>query len=294
MKIRYVVTDERVTQEVGDTDKWRENSAKSSGPVLDRLAPPTDLGLLPPGLRLFTQVGDLTQVVTEYEPAINRLCYAASEWDGKAGRFKQHLVAQPWRVVIARYKGTNMIGARMFYRPTKLYAMDNELYHCNLPNVNCMGYHGTAVGWVCFYGDGSTANMDWGQRLDRLHERCSGAEGYNPNMSDIDGHAFYRRHGAPAWRYQPSRWETETGKKGVALAVEETKEGSPWVPVLVKDTEHQLSHLNGGQPLTLEMALTGHSPMAYSDAGRFPTGNKKASDNKQLFTGLHNAYAAAR
>jgi hypothetical protein len=74
----------------------------------------------------------------------------------------------------------------------------------------------------------------------------------------------------------------------------EHKDDFPFLPVLVKDKDNQLAHDAGGVPLTLEMALTGKSPMAYGDTGLFPTKETKKTADKELFKSLHQAFAAVK
>jgi hypothetical protein len=187
-----------------------------------------------------------------------------------------------------------MIGARMFYRPAPLYPGDTALYHTNLPNINCVGYGGTAVGWVCFYGE--AAKKDWPSRLHRLVERCSGGEGYNNNMTGTDGPCFYQKKKAPEWTWSVKEWEDITKKNKGDLSFV-LGDDHPWIPVMVTSNKAQLSHSDGAKakPLTLEVALTGKAPFYYSDDGIFPAPDDKAVlPNNSLFNSVHQAYAAAR
>lgn len=302
MNVRYVVSDAAVVQEISSKDakgviSWREHASKQPAEVCKLLMPPNDLGLLPPGLRLFQQAGDITQVAMECPPSIARLSY--NRYDPKTGygnqSIKGHaLVATPWRVILARYRGAHMIGARMFYRPSPLVPGDTVLYHTNLPNINCVGYGGTAVGWVCFYAE--QPKHTWPERLFRLIERCSGTEGYNNNMTGTDGPQFYQTHGGKEWQYSVSEWEKETNKhKGdLTFVLQDEKGECPWLPVKVTNNKAQLSHSEAktAKPLTLELALSGKAPFYYDDDGIFPTGKEDVTP-KALFNSVHQAFANA-
>lgn len=292
--VRYVVSESTVTRQMNSNGSWRNLDSKPSQAVHAHMGGGGfNSELLPPGVRLLRTNGEHTQVLVECPPAINRICWSRSEGEGHAGKFAVYLVAQPYRIIHAHYRETQMIGARMFYRPRPLYSFDDELYHVNLPNINCEGYHNTGVGWVCFYGDGSTVNMNWSQRIARLIERCSGSEGYNGNMSHIDGKHHYQANGAPSWTYSPSSWEKKSDKHGVELALQD----NVWLPVLVNDQDDQLRHTAGGRPLTVGMAVNGRSPMAYGDTGILPGINAApaeagpAAPGNNLLNQFNNAYA---
>lgn len=288
--VRYVVSDDAITRQTRQGVAWRNVDSRPTQDVWAQLANSVNTELLPPGIRLFRQVDQYTQIVLECPPAINRVCWSNSEYEGRNGQHAVYLVAQPYRVIQAHYKGPIMIGARMFYRPAPLYSMDDVLYHCNLPNVNCNGYHGTAVGWVCFYGDGRLA-ADWPSRIHRLMERCSGAEGYNGNMRNIDGKHFYTYAGAPVWRSRIGDWEKKSEKEGVDVAL---KDGV-WLPILVTSQDSQLHHNVSGKPLTLGMAVNGVTPIAYNDPGKLPAVERHRNGNKEApLTQLTTAYASVR
>jgi hypothetical protein len=295
-KVRYIVEDEQVSREVQAGAKWLPDSSKKSTGMINKLGAPISLGLMPPGLRLFEQIGQYTQVAIECPPMIARMAYSRYDAGNGASRYggsgiKGHaLCAMPWRVILARYNGMNMIGARMFYRPAPLQATDNLLYHTNLPNINCVGYGGTSVGWVCFYHQG--VDKDWPTTLEKLIFRCSGGEGYNNNMTETDGPHFYQKQGGPKWRYSVSEWEKLTNKHGLKLGIEGTDGEFPWIPVKVTSNKSQLSHSNAAsaKPLTLDVALSGKAPFYYSDDGIWPPTSVK-TDATALFQGLHHAYS---
>lgn len=285
---RYIITGDAVMRQVARGATWRNIDEKPADAVFANMADSINTELLPPGVRVFRKVNEYTQVVMECPPAINRLRFAESEYAGRAGQDEHRLCAQPYRVIQAHYKGDEMIGARMFYRPDPLYTMDDVLYHANLPNINCNGYHNTAVGWVCFYKDGRPVKT-WSEKIHRLLERCSGSEGYNPNMAHIDGRKFYRDAGSPVWRHRIPDWERKSEKEGVGFVLKR----DAWLPVLVKDKENQLQHHPNGKPLTLEMALTGITPMAYGDHGKLPAVHKEAPAPSDLLTRVNLAYGGA-
>jgi hypothetical protein len=287
--VRYVVTDQEVTRQAKQGASWRNVDSRPAPDVWAKLSNSVNTELLPPGIRLLRQVGQYTQIVLECPPAINRICWSNSEYEGMSGRFAVHLVAQPYRVIQAHYNGDQMIGARMFYRPAPLYSLGDVLYHANLPNVNCNGYHNTAVGWVCFYRDGR-AQANWPDKIHRLLERCSGAEGYNGNMRNIDGKHFYANAGAPVWRSRVTDWEKKSEKEGVGVALQD----GVWLPILVTDQDHQLQHDPRGKPLTLGMAVNGVTPIAYNDPGRLPAVERHRAGVHAPLTQLTAAYTSTR
>lgn len=309
--VRFVIEPGKVTRQVdrspttaqvaGEAVKDRvyvDHDSKPIGEVFRGMGESTDTGLMPPGVRMFTQIGSEVQVVVEIPPGINRICVSDTEGEARYGSYEQYLVAQPWRVIIARYRGGNMVGARNFYRLRPIYSLDDELLHTNLANVNCLGYNNTAVGWICFYGDKfDNRDMSWPERLHRLIERVNGGEVYSlANMRSIDGPGFYRKASATAkrWRSNARLWEEQTDKKGLDLAMSE----DAWLPVLVTDEKHQNAHDENGKPLTLGAALSGIAPMAYGDHGQFPSpketdGTSYARQRHDLFNVLSGAYNKA-
>jgi len=198
---------------------------------------PFDTGLLPPGLRSYTQTGDESQIVIVCPPGINYINWGAKENDPNC---KTYLLAQPWRVLIVDMVHGDLLGARMFYSPSPVTSIDQPLYHQNVPNLNCQGYGGTAVGWVCLYHTESWKNYTLGQKVERVIERCSGVEAYNnANMSRTDGPRFYKKMKKPSYVYRPDHWENKTEKEGVIWTFDEEL----WIPVMVRGINNQSEHL---------------------------------------------------
>ncbi len=234
---------------------------KPTSAVVEQLSRrvPFDTGWLPPGLRSYTQSGNHAQIVIVAPPGVNRINWGRTEGDPEC---KQYLLAQPWRVIIADTIEGNLFGARMFYSPGPVNDIETPLYHQNVPNLNCRGYRGNGVGWVCLYHNENWDGWTLGQKMERIIERCSGSEAYNDaNMDMTDGPRFYKDHGAPSYIYDPKEWEKRTEKKGV----EWTFDSSLWIPVLVASPDNQDQHHENGEPLTLKMAMDGKYNAYYGD-----------------------------
>jgi len=249
---------------------------------------PFDTGWLPPGLRSYTQSGNHAQMVIVTPPGVNRINWGRHEGDRDC---KQYLLAQPWRIIIADTIDGNLFGARMFYSPGPVNSIDTQLYHQNVPNLNCRGYRGNGVGWVCLYHNEQWSDWSLAQKVERIIERCSGSEAYNDaNMDSTDGPRFYQDNGAPKYVWDPKEWEKKTENKGV----EWTFDSSLWIPVLVKDENTQDQHYDGGQPLTLEMAMNGQYNAYYGDKYHPKAGLEYRRDNSNFDSGLfREAYATA-
>jgi hypothetical protein len=221
-----------------------------------------DTGLLPidgTGLLAYRQAADYSQIVIQHAPGVYRIMWGANEGDRNA---KHYFLAQPYRIVIGDLYNGSLLGARMFYSPVPITSPSNELYHVNLPNINCRGYRGNGVGWVCLYHNEDWSGIPLSEKVARLMERCSGAEAYNDaNMSETDGPRFYAYNGKPQHLIDPSLWESKTTEEGYAWTLEE----NVWLPILVKDRDQQGQHDPNGVPLTLGMALTGDYQAYYTD-----------------------------
>lgn len=228
----------------------------------------SDTGLLPPGVLSFRQAGEHTQIVLQLPPAVNLICWGASERDPKA---ENYTLAQPYRIIIGETNKGQMLGARCFYSPVPITQPDQILYHQNLPNTNCKGYRGTGVGWICLYHTEDWGKYDLAQRCVRLGLRASGNEAYNnANMPSTDGPHFYseeygKRYGEDYMKYDflwnPKKWEKKSQKEGVDWTLNE----GLWIPVLVKGLDDQAAHTPTGTPLTLAMAMNGKARFYYQD-----------------------------
>lgn len=290
----YKISNESAAREITLKNQGSPNTVEaSSTSLLDQMhkSAPFDSDWLPPGLRSFTRAGEHSQAVLVAPPAVNRVMWGEVERDRNV---KQYLLAQPWRVIITDMLGEQHWGTRMFYSPTPINSPEQVLYHQNLPNINCLGYRGNGVGWVCLY-----ANNDWkgspslGEKLYTILERCSGAEAYNnQNMEGIDGPSMYKKYKMPKYTWDPVAWEEKTTKEGVMWTFDE----SLWIPVLVKSKEDQRQHLKKGIPLTLEMAMNGNYASTYGA----PKDQKPATKlrNKEdiaehMWTWLRGSFARA-
>jgi hypothetical protein len=221
-----------------------------------------DTGLLPldgTGVLAIRTAGFHTQIVTQHAPGHYHVNWGAHEGDVSA---KTYYVAQPYRVVIGDFENGNLLGARMFYSPYPITSPNNQLYHVNLPNINCKGYRGNGVGWICLYHKDDWSHLPFNEKVARFIERCSGVETYNDaNMSETDGPRFYASKGKPTYFTDPSQWQDMSTVKGYQWTLDEDL----LIPVLVQDMDHQDKHVDGGQPLTLAMAMLGSYQAYYSD-----------------------------
>lgn len=230
---------------------------------------PFNTGWMPPGVRMFTQAGQRAQAIIECQPGINLTWWGEHESDTNA---KLYELAQPYRVIIADFMNNVFYGARMFYSPVPINGPDTPLYHANVPNLNCRGYGGNGVGWICLYHNNLVEqHRTIGEKIAQVIERCSGAEAYNnANMSETDGPRFYSDHGKPDWLTHPIYWE----KKSLDEGYEWTLDDDLWIPVLVKDKDNQDKHYDNGQHLTIGMAAEGGYMAYYSDTAELTPAQK--------------------
>jgi len=222
-----------------------------------------DTGLLPldgTGLLGIRKAGDHTQVIYQHKPGMYYVNWGAYERDYDAVKF---YFAQPYRIVIIDFLDNNLLGARTFYTVEPATHSGVQLYHVNLPNINCKGYRGNAVGWICLYHNDDWSNLPFNERLNRALERCSGVEVYNDaNMSETDGPRFYQEKEMPLYTWSPSKWQ----QKSIEEGWEWTLDSSNWIPIQVKDKNKQDAHRDGGIPLTLLDAITGDYQAYYTDS----------------------------
>jgi len=116
-----------------------------------------DTGLLPvdgSGILSIRTAGEYTQFAYQHKPGLYHVNWGKSEGAAAAAYY----LAQPYRIIICDMKEGNLLGARMFYSPYPITSPSQPLYHVNLPNINCKGYRGNGVGWICLY-----QNEDWTQ-----------------------------------------------------------------------------------------------------------------------------------
>lgn len=221
-----------------------------------------DTGLLPlngTGVLAIRTAGPHTQIVTQHAPGLYHVNWGAHEGDKHA---KAYYVAQPYRIVIGDFENGNLLGARMFYSPYPITNPAQQLYHVNLPNINCRGYRGNGVGWICLYHKEDWSSLPFNEKVSRFIERCSGVETYNDaNMSETDGPRFYNKNQKPSYFIDPVEWQEKSDKEGFQWTLDE----SLLIPVLVKDIDNQDRHYPDGQPLTLAMAMLGNYQAYYTD-----------------------------
>ena len=254
-----------------------------------------DTGLLPldgTGLLAYRQAANHAQIVVQHAPSVSRILWGEHEGDSNANVY--HL-AQPYRIIIGDILNGNFYGARIFYSINPITSPSQELYHVNLPNINCKGYRGNGVGWVCLYHRDDWTQIPLGEKVSRLIERCSGSEAYNDaNMSETDGPRFYESFGKPNYTWNPKLWEKKTQEEGINWTLQQDL----WIPILVKDRDNQGGHFNNGIPLTLGIALTGDYQAYYTDNLHTKPVNSIARNDKEYssleaFTLIKQAYTEA-
>lgn len=222
-----------------------------------------DTGLLPVsdnGILAIRTAGEHTQFAYQHAPG----CYHVN-WGDHEGQSTANVyyLAQPYRIIICdMYKG-NLYGARTFYSPSPIVSPDQPLYNVNLPNINCYGYRGNGVGWICLYHTQDWSDLPFNEKIIRFIERCSGVETYNyANMSETDGVRLYRENKpSQQYLYNPEIWQEKTQEEGYAW----TLDPHLWIPVLVLDKHNQDKNYPNGQPLTIADALTGTYASYYDD-----------------------------
>lgn len=221
-----------------------------------------DTGLLPlngTGVLAIRTAGPHAQIVTQHAPGLYHINWGAHEGDKHA---KAYYVAQPYRIVIGDFENGNLLGARMFYSPYPITNPAQQLYHVNLPNINCRGYRGNGVGWICLYLREDWSSLPFNEKVSRFIERCSGVETYNDaNMSETDGPRFYERNSKPSYLSSPVLWQEKSEQEGF----EWTLDPDLWIPIKVKGIDDQGSHDPNGEPLTLAMAMLGNYQAYYTD-----------------------------
>jgi hypothetical protein len=224
-----------------------------------------DTGLLPldgTGVLSIRSAGNHMQIAIQHAPGKYLINWGAIEGDRYA---KTYQLAQPYRIVIGDFVNGNLLGAKMFYSPYPITHPDMPLYHVNLPNINCKGYRGNAVGWICLYLREDWSNISFNEKVSRLIERCSGVETYNDgNMSETDGPRFYQQHQKPSYTYDPLAWEQMTADSGVNW----TLNPDLWIPVMVKSIDLQGQHYDGPDAINLTFAgsILGNYQAYYTDS----------------------------
>ena len=284
MKARLVLEQETVAREIEVTDEITKRDERNLESFLIEVGKraPLQTGLLPPGILSVRQAGDHLQIVAQTPPGVNYINWGQTEY----GSYETYTLAQPWRIVIGDFVNGNLLGCRMFYSPVEVTTLEMPLYHQNVPNINCKGYRGNGVGWVCLYHRESWDGMDIAEKSKRMIERCSGVESYNnANMSSTDGTRFYQAAKKPNHTWDPHVWEKKSQDEGFQWTLEE----GLWLPVLVAGPDAQDKHYANGMPLTLGMAMFGNAAAYYGDKYQPKLTNAMARDDfavipEQLYT----------
>jgi len=221
-----------------------------------------DTGLLPvdgSGLLSIRSAGSHTQIGYQHKPGMYYINWGGYEGDPNAEKI---YVAQPYRIVIADIYNNNILGARTFYSPVPITYPDAPLYHVNLPNINCLGYRGNGVGWICLYHNEDISHYPFNEKVAKILDRCSGTEAYNDaNMSETDGPRIYRKFNKPSYLHDPQEWQRHSAINDISW----TLDPDLWIPVLVKSMDAQGCHDEEGIPLTYGMAVTGNYQAYYTD-----------------------------
>lgn len=221
-----------------------------------------DSGLLPvdgSGLLSIRSAGPHTQIGYQHKPGMYYINWGGYEGDPRAAKI---YVAQPYRIVIADIYNGNILGARTFYSPIPITYPNAPLYHVNLPNINCLGYRGNGVGWICLYHNEDISHYPFNEKVAKILDRCSGTEAYNDaNMSETDGPRIYRKYNKPSYLHNPQEWQSYSEQNGF----EWTLDQDLWIPILVTSLDEQGFHDENGTPLTYGMAVTGDYQAYYTD-----------------------------
>jgi hypothetical protein len=227
-----------------------------------------DTGLLPldgTGVLAIRAAGNHMQVTVQHKPGLYYINWG--EYEGQSGA-KTYTLAQPYRIIIGDFVDGQLLGARMFYSPYPITHPDMPLYHVNLPNINCKGYRGNGVGWICLYLKEDWSNLPLNEKISRFIERCSGVETYNDaNMSETDGPRFYQQKLEDnmdedlSYLWNPQKWQDKSLNEGFDWTLNENL----WIPVKVQSIDNQNNHDDNGIPLTLSGALLGNYRAYYTD-----------------------------
>lgn len=220
-----------------------------------------DTGLLPvdgSGILSIRTAGEYVQFAYQHKPGLYHVNWSKTEGSPATAYY----LAQPYRIIICDMYQGNLLGARTFYSPYPITNPSQQLYHVNLPNINCLGYRGNGVGWICLYQNENWSHLPLNERIIRFIERCSGVETYNDgNMNETDGPRFYQSNGKPSYVYNPIDWQEKSSEEGY----EWTLDPGLWIPVLVESMDSQGHHDPNGIPLTFADAIVGDYRAYYYD-----------------------------
>lgn len=234
-----------------------------------------DTGLMPldgTGVLSIRSAGQHMQIAVQHEPGCYHINWGDHEGDRGASTY---YLAQPYRIVVGDFVNGTLLGARMFYSPVPITHPNQPLYHVNLPNINCKGYRGNGVGWICLYLREDWSAFSFNEKVAKLIERCSGVETYNDaNMSETDGPRFYMKqyqdkYGSDSKQYDylwyPNKWQQKSIDSNGKDSFDWTLNQDLWIPVLVDGIDSQASHNSEGVQLTFSMALLGNYQAYYTD-----------------------------
>jgi hypothetical protein len=257
-----------------------------------------DSGFIPvyeSGLISIRKAGNHTQLVYQHAPGSYFINWNWSEGD----HHTVYNVAQPYRIVIIDFVNNSFYGSRHFYSPYSISSFENVLYHTNFPNTNCCGYgSGLGVGWICIYHDSSISSLSSiNEMLIAGLHKTSGSEVFNDtNMSETDGVRFYMQHitgscldlseyeshedyydlshdiysHENSFLFNPILWQRKTDEDGFDWVLDHNL----YIPVKVRGLDDQSDHYEGGNYLTLEMAMKGSYKSYYDDPSHLKTYNK--------------------
>ncbi len=179
----------------------------------------SDTGLLPvsgTGLLQLRRYRNFYQFVYQVEPSTTKIFVNGSKAQLvpflNFDTSKWFEVSQPYLIIVGLIqvdkKSSHLIGARHFYSPESIINLNQQLYHTNLPNTNAMFYGHSGLGWVCLYQENDPPEFNLS--LKKAIARVRGGEGYNANMSWIDGAALYWRYNAHPGFISPNAWQQYT------------------------------------------------------------------------------------
>lgn len=230
-----------------------------------------DSGLMPrkdTGLINYRRGAGWETFVFQVEAGEHLIIWGANEGSTNA---KTYRVAMPFRIIIGDHKWHNgkwhLVGARHFYSYKPIKTWSDLLYNCNVPNLNCRGYNGTGVGWICLYHTKSYENMDLMQRVLTTSMRTSGEEAYNDsNMSHTDGARYYQSHGKPEYFYNPKFWAAKTKKDGWKWTTDQKSNLLLRVVLNNPTKTHMASNIAGGTHASLFDLTRGLYSAYYNDS----------------------------
>lgn len=162
-----------------------------------------------------------------------------------AGIANSALVSHPYLVLVSDWFNGRFKGCRGYYSPTPIKSDSSPLYHINLPNMNCLGYRDTTVGWICFYPDQETGLEYIDTTTVEGKITYTAARWYDEpfvsTMTETDGPKMYTLYRKAMGRHKPLSTINRPG----AFSRRSTKNKTPdWIcqekyliPILVGELE---------------------------------------------------------